>query len=194
MNKSLFQKIDCHSLPVPDLESAIAFYESLGHELIWRDKSGAGLRISGCEAELVLHTDDRPAETDFTVESVPEATAAFVEALLTLGITQLSYLITPRVYSKSMSREESLEAKRPGEIWSMAGELLNDMSEEQTRRIPRNGEHSVARCIEDVSMNLLVTGSPQVLYREDWLEPMKAIVRHTGSAVDVAGVAELCRA
>jgi lactoylglutathione lyase len=80
MNRALFQKIDCHSLPVPDLESAIAFYESLGHELIWQDNSGAGLRIPGCEAELVLHTDDRPAETDFAVESVPEAVAAFVEA------------------------------------------------------------------------------------------------------------------
>lgn len=80
MNISLFQKIDCHSLPVPDLESAIAFYESLGHELVWQDKSGAGLRLPGCEAELVLHTDGRLAETDFTVESVPEAIAVFVAA------------------------------------------------------------------------------------------------------------------
>ncbi len=80
MKRSLFQKIDCHSLSVPGLESAIAFYESLGYELIWQDKSGAGLHLPGCDAELVLHTDGRSAETDFTVESVPEAIAAFVEA------------------------------------------------------------------------------------------------------------------
>ena len=78
--KSLFHKIDCHSLPVPDLEAGVSFYESLGHELIWRDNRGAGLRLPDSDAELVLHTDDRPIETDFTVASVPEAVELFVEA------------------------------------------------------------------------------------------------------------------
>jgi hypothetical protein len=76
----------------------------------------------------------------------------------------------------------------------MAGELLNDMGEEYIRRISPKCEHSVAWCIEDVAMNLLVAGSAQVLYRENWLERMNATVRYTGSAVDVTGVAELCRA
>lgn len=78
--KPLFHKVDCHSLPVPDLDAGISFYTSLGHELIWRDDRGAGLRLPDCDAELVLHTDDRPIETDFTVGSVPAAVKVFVEA------------------------------------------------------------------------------------------------------------------
>jgi hypothetical protein len=72
--------------------------------------------------------------------------------------------------------------------WSFEDEILNDMTEEQIRRIPRNCEHSVAWCIwhiariEDVTMNLLVAGSPQVLHRGSWLERMKVRVSDTGNA------------
>ena len=76
----LFLKIDCHSLPVPDLEAGILFYTSLGHELICRDSIAAGLRLPDSNAELVLHTDERPIETDFSVESVPDAVEQFVKA------------------------------------------------------------------------------------------------------------------
>lgn len=70
----LFRKVDCLSLPVADLEEALVFYrDSLGHELIWRDEAAAGLRLPDSNAELVLHTDNRPAETDLAVESVPMA-------------------------------------------------------------------------------------------------------------------------
>jgi predicted enzyme related to lactoylglutathione lyase len=71
---ALFRKVDCLSLPVQDLEQALAFYsETLGHELIWRTDTAAGLRLPDSSAELVLHTDDRPMETDLMVDSVPEA-------------------------------------------------------------------------------------------------------------------------
>ena len=76
----LFRKIDCHSLPVTNLNDGISFYQSLGHELIWRDNSAAGLRLPDSEAELVLHTDRRPQETDFYVDSVPEAIELFTNA------------------------------------------------------------------------------------------------------------------
>ncbi len=79
--KPLFRKIDCLSLPVPDLDAALAFYaDELGHELIWRSATAAGLRLPGSEAELVLHTDDRPLETDLAVDSVPEAVERFTAA------------------------------------------------------------------------------------------------------------------
>ena len=56
---ALFRKVDCHSIPVADLDAALAFYrDGLGHELIWRDGSAAGLRLPDSDAELVLHTDD----------------------------------------------------------------------------------------------------------------------------------------
>ena len=33
----LFGKVDCLSIPVPDLDAALTFYSAnLGHELIWR--------------------------------------------------------------------------------------------------------------------------------------------------------------
>jgi hypothetical protein len=83
------------------------------------------------------------------------------------------------------------------EPWSFEDEILDDMTEEQIRRIPRDCEHSVAWCIwhiariEDVTMNLLVAGSPQVMHREDWLERIKAPVCDTGNAMDAHGVAKL---
>lgn len=77
----LFEKVDCLSLPVDDLEEALAFYRGkLSHELVWRTKDAAGLRLPNSEAELVLHTDGRPLEVDLLVESVPAAIERFVRA------------------------------------------------------------------------------------------------------------------
>ena len=76
----LFTKVDCHSIPVNDLDAALTFYrDSLGHELIWRDAKAA-LRLPDSDAELVLHTDKRPIETDLLVASVPAAIERFVQA------------------------------------------------------------------------------------------------------------------
>jgi lactoylglutathione lyase len=70
----LFRKLDCYSLPVKNLDSAIAFYEELGHQLMWRERThAAGLRLPDSDAEIVLHTDNRPVETYFLVEPVPHA-------------------------------------------------------------------------------------------------------------------------
>jgi hypothetical protein len=81
------------------------------------------------------------------------------------------------------------------EPWSFEDEILDDMTEERIRRIPRNCEHSVAwiiwhiaRC-EDVTMNLLIAGSPQVLNRDGWLDRTKSPICHTGNEMDEAGVA-----
>ena len=83
------------------------------------------------------------------------------------------------------------------EPWSFEDEVLNDLTEEQIRRIPQNHEHSIAWCIwhiariEDVAMNLLVAGSPQILHRESWLERMKITFRDTGNEMDEEGMAHL---
>ena len=81
------------------------------------------------------------------------------------------------------------------EPWSFEDEVLDDMTEEQIRRIPRNCEHSVAwiiwhiaRC-EDITMNLLVAGSPQVLNQDGWLDRIKTPICHTGNEMDEAGMA-----
>ena len=81
MTSPLFRKVDCLSLPVNDLERALRFYrDALGHELVWRDETAAGLRLPDSNAELVLHTDERPIETDLSVESVPDAIDRFTRA------------------------------------------------------------------------------------------------------------------
>jgi hypothetical protein len=86
------------------------------------------------------------------------------------------------------------------ESWSFEDEVLSDMPEEQIRRIPRGGDHSVAwliwhiaRC-EDITMNLLIAGSPQILHRDNWLEQMQITVCDTGNAMDEAGIANFSNA
>ena len=75
----LFRKVDCLRLYVPDLETGLAFYrDRLGHELIWRSATAAGLRISDTDAELVIQTEEQRQEVDLLVDSADEA-AAFIE-------------------------------------------------------------------------------------------------------------------
>jgi hypothetical protein len=45
--------------------------------------------------------------------------------------------------------------------------------------------------IEDVTMNLLVAGSPQVLRMENWLERLQVSVQDTGNAMTTTGIVEL---
>ena len=81
MTSPFFRRIDCLSIPVPDLDAALAFYSAnLGQELIWRSRTAVGLKLPGSDAELVLHSDNRPMEVDLAVDSVPEALARFTSA------------------------------------------------------------------------------------------------------------------
>ncbi len=83
------------------------------------------------------------------------------------------------------------------EPWSFEDEVLNDMIEGQIRRIPKNCDHSVAwniwhiARIEDVTMNLLVDGSPQILQRDNWLERISVSARDTGNAMNRDEIATL---
>jgi predicted enzyme related to lactoylglutathione lyase len=76
----LFRKVDCLALPVTDLDDAIGFYGNLGHEVLWRTATGAGLGLPGSDAELVLQTERPSAETDLTVDDVPAGVERFVAA------------------------------------------------------------------------------------------------------------------
>ena len=67
---ALIRKVDCVRLYVPDLEAGFAFYrDRLGHELIWRTDTAAGLRLPESDAELVLQTEEQRQEVDFLVDS-----------------------------------------------------------------------------------------------------------------------------
>ena len=71
---ALLRKVDCIRLYVPDLEAGLSFYrDRLGHELIWRTETAAGLRLPESEAELVLQTEDQRHEVDLLVDSADEA-------------------------------------------------------------------------------------------------------------------------
>ena len=79
--KPLIRKVDCLRLYVPDLESGPAFYrDRLGHELIWRSATAAGLGMPDTDTELVIQTEEQRQEIDLLVDSADEATAFFEQA------------------------------------------------------------------------------------------------------------------
>lgn len=80
MTKPLFNKIDCIELPVPDLNAALRFYrDELGHTLVWRSATAAGLRLGEEGSEIVLQTE-RPLNVDLLVDSAEAAARAFEQA------------------------------------------------------------------------------------------------------------------
>ena len=79
--KPLIRKLDCLRLYVTDLEAGLAFYrDRLGHELIWRSATAAGLRMPDTDAELVIQTEEQRQEIDLLVDSADKATAFFEQA------------------------------------------------------------------------------------------------------------------
>jgi hypothetical protein len=82
-------------------------------------------------------------------------------------------------------------------LWSFEDEILEGVSGQQMRLIPHNCDHSIAWIfwhmtrIEDITMNLLMAGSPQVLLMENWLERMQVVVQDTGNAMTTAAMVEL---
>ena len=116
-----------------------------------------------------------------------------------LGFDQLHEAIQLFMNQHAMLHSAKMvqsDARHP-QAWSYEDEILNDMNDEQIRRIPRNCEHSVAWSIwhiariEDVTMNMLVAGDPQILHQDKWLEQMKITVRDTGNEMDGEGVVKL---
>lgn len=78
---------------------------------------------------------------------------------------------------------------------SFADAVLCDLSDAQMRRVPPGGEHSVAwliwhmaRC-EDITLNLLVAGRPQILLHDGWLGLIKSPICDTGNAMEPAAIA-----
>ena len=77
----MIRKVDCIQIPVSDLEAGLAFYrDSLGHELLWRTASAAGLRMRDTDAELVLQTEREEMEANLLVDSADAAAAVIVAA------------------------------------------------------------------------------------------------------------------
>ncbi len=78
--KPLFQKPDAFLVKVPSLDEGLKFYgETLGHKLLWRHETMAGMAMGDSDTELVLSTTNNP-ETDILVESVDDAVHQIVQA------------------------------------------------------------------------------------------------------------------
>ena len=84
-----------------------------------------------------------------------------------------------------------------GSFWSFEDAILDDLNEEQMRRIPPGCEHSIAWCIwhiariEDVTMNVLVADEPQVMIQNNWNTRLKTRIHHTGNAMNREEVVKL---
>lgn len=116
--------------------------------------------------------------------------------------TELRHLMTSanqhdKAVQLFMSQHAMLHSRKmaQSEAWSFEDEVFNDMLEADIRLIPPGSEHSIAwliwhiaRC-EDVTMNLLVAGSPQILHRDSWLTQLRITVCDTGNAMDEAQMA-----
>ena len=77
----MFRDVDCVQIPVSDLAAGLAFYQSaLGHHLIWRTDTAAGLRMGDSATELVVQTDRPEFEPNLSVASADVAARQFVAA------------------------------------------------------------------------------------------------------------------
>lgn len=80
--------------------------------------------------------------------------------------------------------------------WSFADEVWQGLSEAAARRIPPDGEHSMAWCIwhlariEDVTMNLLLAGQAQVL-ADGWQARLNVVAGDTGNGMTAETILHL---
>jgi len=70
----LIRKVDCIRMRVPDIDAGLAFYrDALGHPLIWRTATAAGLAMPDSDAEIVIHAEQTPETVDLLVASIEQA-------------------------------------------------------------------------------------------------------------------------
>jgi len=98
---------------------------------------------------------------------------------------QLFFKQHASLHSGIVSSETSMGNQ--AEIWSFEDAILDDQSEAQFRRIPKNNEHSIVWCIwhlariEDTAMNILVADSPQVINQSDWKARLRVPFQDCGN-------------
>ncbi len=81
-------------------------------------------------------------------------------------------------------------------LWSFEDEVWQGLDEAAARQVPPKLEHSVAWTtfhlarIEDVTMNLLLVGSPQVFRQSGWMDRLGIRLAHTGNGMDEPAVSD----
>ena len=81
--------------------------------------------------------------------------------------------------------------------WSFEDELLKATTSDQLRCMPPGEEHSIAWIlfhiarIEDITMNMLVAGTPQLFLRDGWAKRLNVSVRHSANQMNEVSIATL---
>ena len=84
-------------------------------------------------------------------------------------------------------------------LWSFEDEVWEGLPAEALRRIPPRQEHSIAWLlwhitrIEDITMNLLVAGRPQLFRQDGWQPRLNISAADTGNATSEADIAALSK-
>lgn len=90
----LIRDIDCLQVPVPDIAAALEFYSNaLGHTIVWRTATAAGLQLGDSRTELVLQTERPELETNLSVRDVDAAARTFVDSGGTLVVAPFDIAI-----------------------------------------------------------------------------------------------------
>src|SRR5215212_3812199 len=77
----LFRKVDAIEVSVPSVEDGLAYYrDRLGHELVWRTDTAAGLRMRDTDTEILLQVERPDGAVDLLVDSADAAAEAVVRA------------------------------------------------------------------------------------------------------------------
>jgi hypothetical protein len=86
-------------------------------------------------------------------------------------------------------------------LHSFADEVWRGTDDATLRCVPPKFEHSIVWLIwhiariEDMTMNALMAGKPQIFFQDDWLEKLKITEKHSGNVVmDNVDVTALSRA
>jgi hypothetical protein len=88
-----------------------------------------------------------------------------------------------QLHSREMLEKTGCEIQ----LWSYEDAILENFPDPLIRAIPQNFDHSIAWClwhiarIEDIVMNILVTDTQQILFKENWTERLGIPFRDTGN-------------
>jgi hypothetical protein len=87
------------------------------------------------------------------------------------------------------------EMSRTG-LWSFENNIWQGLDDASARTILEKFEHSIVWCFwhltrcEDITMNLLIAGTQQLLLRDGWFERMQVPARDTGNAMNANEMAD----
>ena len=84
-----------------------------------------------------------------------------------------------------------------GSRWSFQDEISSDLTDEQLRQIPHGRLHSIAWLLwhiartEDVTINVLLANTDQLLYADHWFEHLALPTRDIGTEMSAADITAL---